>query len=104
MTYSEVKQKSRHSIGAIKRYIESFTKVVMAERKGIYRSREISAVTGISEGLVKQYVNLLRESKRDKIRRENLKLLVERNSYREHIKKTVKKHSEPLAAMMGGLL
>src|SRR5574338_133228 len=28
MTYSEVKQKSRHSIGAIKRYIESFTKKV----------------------------------------------------------------------------
>src|SRR5574338_138145 len=103
-TYSEVKQKSRHSIGAIKRNIESFTKVVMAQRKGIYSSKDISAVTGLSEGLVKQYVNLFRESKGDKIRRENLKLLVERNSYREHIKKTVKKHSEPLAAMMGGLL
>lgn len=104
MTYSEVKQKSRHSIGAIKRYIESFTKVVMAQRKGIYGSKDISAVTGLSEGLVKQYINLFRESKRDKTRRENLKLLVERNSYREHIKKTIKKQSEPLAAMMGGLL
>ena len=103
MTYSEVKVKTRHSIGAIKRYTESFTKVVMAQRRGIYRAKDISAVTGLSEGLVKQYVNLFRESKGDKIRRENLKLLIERNSYREHIKKTVKKHSEPLAAMMGGL-
>ena len=104
MTFSEVKQRSRHSIGAIKRYIESFTKVVMAQRKGIYGSKDISGVTGLSEGLVKQYINLFRESKGDKTRRENLRLLVERNSYREHIKKTIKKHSEPLAAMMGGLL
>lgn len=104
MTYSEVKLKTRHSIGAIKRYIESFTKVVMAQRKGIYRTKDISSVTGISEGLVRQYINLLKESKAEKIRRENLNLLIERNSYRGHIKKTVKKHSEPLAAMMGGLL
>lgn len=104
MTYSEIKLRSRHSIGAIKRYIESFTKVVMAQKKGIYRVKDISAVTGLSEGLVKQYVELLKESKKDKTRRENLQLLIERNSYREHIKKTVKKHSEPLAAMMGGLL
>lgn len=103
-TYSEIKLKARHSTGAIKRYLESFTKVLMAQRKGIYRIKDISAVTGISETLVKQYNELIKESKKDKTRTENLKLLVERNSYREHIKKTVKKHSEPLAAMMGGLL
>jgi Fic family protein len=104
MTYSEIKLKARHTTGAIKRYIESFTKVVMSQRKGIYRAKDISAVTGLSEGLVKQYLDLLKESKKDRTRRENLKLLIERNRYREHIKKTVKKHSEPLAAMMGGLL
>lgn len=57
-TYSEIKLTARHSSGAIKRYLESFTKVLMAQSKGIYErketclsGRQVSAVTGISEGL-----------------------------------------------------
>jgi len=103
-TFSEIKLKTRHSVGAIKRYLESFTKVVMAKSRGIYRIKDISIVTGISEVLVKQYRELIKESKKDKTRKENLKLLIERSSYREGIKKTVKSYSKPLAAMMGGLL
>jgi hypothetical protein len=103
-TYSEIKLTARHSSGAIKRYLESFTKVVVAQSKGIYERKEISAVTGISQGLVKQYIDLIRESKKDKTRKENLKDLISRNSYRSGIKKTAKQYSEPLAAMMGGLL
>lgn len=103
-TYSEIKLTARHSVGAIKRYLESFTKVLMAQSKGIYERKEISAVTGISEGLVKQYIELIRESKKDKTRKENLRELINRNSYRASIKKTTKRYSEPLAAMMGGLL
>jgi hypothetical protein len=103
-TYSEIKLSARHSSGAIKRYLESFTKVVMAQSKGIYERTEISSVTGISEGLVKQYLDLIRESKKDKTRKENLKDLINRNSYRVGIKKTARRYSEPLAAMMGGLL
>jgi DNA-binding Lrp family transcriptional regulator len=103
-TYSEIKLTARHSLGSIKRYLESFTKVLMAQSKGIYERKEISAVTGISEGLVKQYLELIRESKKDKIRKENLKDLIKRNSYRAGIKKTAKRYSEPLGAMMGGLL
>jgi len=103
-TYSEIKLIARHSSGAIKRYIESFTKVLMAQSKGIYERKEISAVTGISEGLVKQYLGLITESKKDKIRAENLKDLINRNSYRSGIKKTAKRYSRPLGAMMGGLL
>jgi len=103
MTYSEIKLKTRHSAGAIKRYLENFTKVVMSQSRGIYRIKDISIVTGTSEALVKQYLDLIKESKKDKTREENLKLLVERNSYREGIKKTVKSYSKPLAAMMGGL-
>lgn len=102
-TYSEIKLRARHSSGAIKRYLESFTKVLMAQSKGIYQSKDISAVTGISEGLVKQYLGLIRESKKDKKRRENLKDLISRNSYRSGIKKTATHYSEPLAAMTGGL-
>lgn len=76
----------------------------MAQSKGIYKRKEISAVTGISEGLVKQYLELIRESKKDNTRSENLKDLIKRNSYRSGIKKTAKGYSEPLGAMMGGLL
>jgi hypothetical protein len=102
-TYSGIKLITRHSVGAIKRYLESFTKVVMAQSKGIYRTKDISVVTGISETLVNQYQDLIKESKKDKTRKENLKLLIERSSYREGIKKTKKSYSEPLAAMMRGL-
>lgn len=103
-TYSEIKLSARHSSGAIKRYLESFTKVLIAQSKGIYERKDISAVTGISEGLVKQYLELIRQSKKDKTRKENLKDLVKRNSYRSGIKKTIKRYSEPQAAMMRGLL
>jgi len=103
-TYSEIKLTARHSVGAIKRYLESFTKVLMAQSKGIYERKEISSVTGISEGLVKQYLELIKESKKDKIKSENLKDLISRNSYRSGIKKTAKLYSEPLGAMMRGLL
>lgn len=103
-TYSEIKLKTRHSVGAIKRYLESFTKVLMAQSRGIYRIKDISGVTGISETLVKQYRELITESKKDKTRKENLKLLIERSGYREGIKKTAKSYSIPQAAMMGGLL
>ena len=76
----------------------------MAQSKGIKERKEISAVTGISEGLVKQYLELIKESKKDKIKSENLKDLINRNSYRTGIKKTAKRYSEPLGAMMRGLL
>jgi hypothetical protein len=102
MTYSEIKLKTHHSVGAIKRYLESFTKVVMSERRGILRNKEISLVTGISETLVKQYRRLLRESKKERIRKENLKMLIDRSSYKGEIKKSVKKASREVAVMMGG--
>lgn len=102
-TYSEIKLITKHSIGAIKRYLESFIKVLMAQRRCIYRVKEISMVTGLSEALVKQYTQLIKESRKDKTRKENLKLLIERSSYREGVKKTVKSYSAPQAAMMGGL-
>lgn len=103
-TYSEIKIRMRHSLGAIRRYLESFTKVVMCYKRGIYHCRDIAAVTGMSESLVKQYTILIRESRKDRIRKINLKELESRSSYREGIKKTVKLFSEPQAAMMGDSL
>ena len=51
-SYSEIKLKTRHSAGAIKRYLESFTKVLMSQSREIYKAKDISVVTGISETLV----------------------------------------------------
>jgi DNA-binding transcriptional regulator YhcF (GntR family) len=104
LTYSEIKQKSRHSIGAIKRYLESFIKVVMSINRGIYHYKEISLVTGLSATLVKQYAQLLKESKKDKLRKANLSMLITRSSYREAVKKRVSEFSKSGAAMTGGLL
>jgi DNA-binding Lrp family transcriptional regulator len=102
-TFSEIKLKTRHSVGAIKRYLESFTKVLMAQSKGIYRIKEISLVTGISETLVRQYQELIKLSRKDGTRKESLKLLKERSSYGDEIKKTEKSYLRAQAAMMGGL-
>ena len=104
LTYSEIKLKARHSVGAIKRYLESFTKVLMAEKRGMHRSKDISAVTGLSDTLVKQYQELMEESKRDRTRRENMKGMIERAGYRKGLKKTGKGYSGSRAAMMGGSL
>ena len=103
LTYSEIKLMTQHSLGAIKRYLEGFTKVLMSRKQGIYRIKDISLVTGLSNYLVEQYITLIKESKRDKTRKRNIELLIERNSYREEIKKRVVHYSNPLAAMMGGL-
>lgn len=103
LTYSEIKLRTKHSVGAIKRYLEGFTKVLMARKQGIYRTKDISLVTGLSNYLVEQYISLIKESKRDQTRKRNIELLIERNSYREEVKKRVVQHSHPLAAMTGGL-
>lgn len=102
LTYSEIKLKARHSYGAIKRYLDSFTKVVMCQKRGIYNSRSISSVTGMSTPLVKQYLRLIKESKTDSVRKINLEELISRSGYREGIKKTIKRFSTPQAAMTGG--
>jgi biotin operon repressor len=103
LTYSEIKLRTQHSVGAIKRYLEGFTKVLMARKQGIYKTKDISLVTGLSNYLVDQYISLIKESKKDKTRKRNIELLIERNSYREEVKKRAVHYSKPLAAMTGGL-
>lgn len=75
----------------------------MSQKRGINRIKDISIVTGLSNYLVEQYISLIKESKRDKTRKTNIELLIERNSYREEVKKRVIQYSKPLAAMTGGL-
>jgi DNA-binding Lrp family transcriptional regulator len=104
LTYSELKLRTHHSVGAIKRYLESFTKVAMAERHGIRQVEEISAVTGLSKNIIKQYQALLQESKKDPTKKKNLKELIERNGYREEVKKSRKTSGKRAVRMTGGSL
>lgn len=102
LTYSELKLRTRHSVGAIKRYLESFTKVVMAERHRIRQVEEISSVTGLSKNIIKQYQALLQESKKDPAKRKHLEELIERNGYREELKKSRKASGKRVVRMTGG--
>jgi hypothetical protein len=102
-TYSEIKLKTRHSVGAIKRYIENFVKVSLSQKRKIYRTKDISSVTGLSETLVKQYLEIIRRAKRDKLKKENFELLLERSGYRPELKKRISPYLQPQAAMTGGL-
>lgn len=102
LTYSDLKLRTRHSVGAIKRYLESFTKVAMAERHRIRQVDEISSVTGLSKNIIKQYQVLLQESKKDPTKRKNLEELIERNGYREELKKRNKTSGKRVVRMTGG--
>lgn len=56
-TYTEIKRRTRHSVGSIKRYIQTFGRVVMLSRKGLSVS-EIAFAVGISERLAEEYLDL----------------------------------------------
>lgn len=65
-TYSDIKLLTHHSSGSIKRYVDSFVKVMMSVNYSIKEAKKISSVTGLSELLVNQYLELLRKSRKDK--------------------------------------
>jgi DNA-binding Lrp family transcriptional regulator len=75
-TFSDIKLKTHHSVGSIKRYLESFVKVLMSVHHGIKNEKYISSVTGLSELLVRQYIELLRVSRKDKGCREKLEDII----------------------------
>jgi len=56
-TYTEIQRRTRHSVTAIKRYIQTFGRVVMLKRKGLSGS-EIAFAVGISERLAAEYLAL----------------------------------------------
>lgn len=68
-TYSEIEQRTGHTIAAIKRYIVTFGQVVLLHQRGI-RPQEIAFLLGISVRLVKEYLELYhqRHSPEDRAR------------------------------------
>jgi hypothetical protein len=96
--FSDIKLKTRHSVGAIKRYIQDFTKVMMSLYRGISEEEEIRSVTGLSINLIKQYKEILKESKVNKQRQEKLQMLRE---MRSEVKKTPKATGDKAVHMIG---
>lgn len=99
--FADIKLRTRHSVGAIKRYIQEFTKVFMSIVRGIKGDDEISIVTGVSKNLVKQYKEILSESKGNKRRQEKLGFI--KTMRQRDVKKTRIGITGDIAALtMGG--
>ncbi len=58
MTYSEIVRRARHAPSSIKRYVETFGRVVVLREKGIRDPGEIAYVVGVSARLVGEYLVL----------------------------------------------
>jgi len=101
-SYSEIKRKTQHSSGSIKRYLESFVQVLLAQRRRIYRQRAISQVTGLSEYLVGQYQQVIREAKKDKLKCQTLEELMGQHLGRIEVKKMALSFGNQVAATAGG--
>jgi DNA-binding CsgD family transcriptional regulator len=56
-TYSDIMRRVRHSPKSIKRYVQTFGRVVMLIRKGL-SADEIAHAVGISERLTQEYLDL----------------------------------------------
>lgn len=98
--FSDIRLRTHHSIGAIKRYIDEFMKVLRSIKRGIKQEEEISSVTGISINLIRQYKQILEESKGQKHREIKLKFLNTMGS--DKVKKTIDYIGYPVVRTIGG--
>jgi biotin operon repressor len=60
-TFSEIKQRRRHSISSIERYCQSFQRVVRLYERGLSVT-DIRVGTGLSERLIREYLALYEEA------------------------------------------
>ncbi len=75
-TFSEIRLRTHHSPGAIKRYLQDFIRVMMSLYHGIEES-SVSSVSGLSENLVRQYSELFKQSWKQRTRRLKLKEMIQ---------------------------
>jgi hypothetical protein len=106
-TFSEIKLKTHHSVGAIKRYIQDFQKVIMSIHHKINGADSISNVTGLSITIVNQYLALIEQSSKDRHKKATMKEMIRQwNRAGTKIKKkvvTAKDYTRHLAPMTGGV-
>ena len=98
--FSDIRLRTHHSIGAIKRYVNEFMKVLRSIKKGIIQEEEISSVTGISINLIRQYKQILEESKGQKHREMKLRFL--NTMGKDRVKKTIEYTGYPVVRTIGG--
>jgi len=60
MTYSEIVRKAHHAPGSVKRYVETFGRVVVLWEKGVRDLGEIAYLVSVSARLAREYL-ILRE-------------------------------------------
>ena len=60
MTYSEIVRRARHAASSVKRYVETFGRMVVLWEKGVRAAGEMGFIVGISERLAREYL-VLRE-------------------------------------------
>lgn len=58
MTYSEIVRRARHAASSVKRYVETFGRLVVLWQKGVCQPGEMAFVLGISERLAREYLAL----------------------------------------------
>ena len=80
-TYTDIERRSRHSLEAIRIYLNDFNRVLVALEKGITEAKEIAFFIGRSDRLVTEYLGLIRNAAEDPRQRESLQRLKERLTY-----------------------
>lgn len=68
-TYSEIERLTGHSTGAIKQYLNDFSRILMAKERGIESASEIGFYVGRSAHLVNEYLDLIARAQKDKQQR-----------------------------------
>lgn len=58
MTYSEIVRRARHAPSSVKRYVETFGRMVVLWEKGVRAAGEMGFIVGISERLAREYLSL----------------------------------------------
>ena len=106
-SFSEIRLRTHHSVGSIKRYLQDFQKVLMSIHHGIKDTVSISSMTGLSKTLVVQYIALVTESSKDKHRKLKMKDMIKQwRRAGTRIKKkevTGRDYMQSLAPMTGGM-
>lgn len=71
-TYSEIERITGHSVGAVKTYLNDFSRVLMARERGIRSAKEIGFYIGRTERVVGEYLQLIAQAERDSQQRRRL--------------------------------
>jgi len=101
-TYSEISRKTRHSTAAIKRYMESFGKILMCQSCGITGLSEIKSLTGLSVFVISQYLTIISNAAKNPTRQQNLEMLKNQLSFQYGSKKTITSDGLRAEATTGG--